>query len=181
VEGSPFVTRRDDPRVPPVPKRRVDVTETSLEMVYSRGRATLAVVQAVACLTLAGCGGGGDAADDSQFPQSDEQEQEQEQEHALAAPAHSSGAKITLHSATVSWTAPVQNTDGTPLTDVAGYIIRYGKSPTSLTKSIVVSDPGLTTGTVGGLRAGTYFFSVATRNSAGAMSTASNLVSKTVP
>jgi len=81
----------------------------------------------------------------------------------------------------VSWTAPVVNTDGRPLTDVAGYVIRYGKSPTSLTKSIVVSDPGLTTGTVGGLRAGTYFFSVATRNSAGAMSTASNLVSKTVP
>lgn len=149
-------------------------------MMYSRGRATLAVAQAVACLTLAGCGGGGDATDDSHSPQSDEQEQEQV--HALAAPAHSlNGAKITLYSATVSWTAPVQNTDGTPLTDVAGYVIRYGKSPTSLTKSIVVSDPGLTTGAVGGLRAGTYYFSVATRNSAGAVSTASNLVSKTVP
>ena len=219
-------------------KRRVDATETSPEMVYSRGRATLAVVQAVACLTLAGCGGGGDAADDSQFPQSDEQELEPEPEHvhALAAPANStwvtiategnsfsfSGTKtvrygvdtrwvqksvtnggkctntffgkdpaygvrkfcqtlVPTYSAIVSWTAPVVNTDGTPLTDVNGYVISYGTSPTGLTKSMVVSDPGLTTGTVSNLAAGTYYFSIVTRNSTGTSSTASTVVSKTVP
>ena len=85
------------------------------------------------------------------------------------------------HSATVSWTAPVQNTDGTPLTDVAGYVISFGTSPTRLTKSIVVSDPGLTTGTVRALPAGTYYFSVATRNSSGVLSNGSTVVSKTVP
>jgi len=81
----------------------------------------------------------------------------------------------------VSWTAPVQNTNGTPLTDVAEYVISYGTSPTSLTKSLIVSNPGLTTGTVTGLAAGTHYFSVATRNSAGALSTATSVVSRTVP
>jgi len=81
----------------------------------------------------------------------------------------------------VSWTAPVVNTDGTPLTDVNGYVISYGTSPTGLTKSMVVSDPGLTTGTVSNLAAGTYYFSIVTRNSTGTSSTASTVVSKTVP
>ena len=81
----------------------------------------------------------------------------------------------------MSWTAPVVNTDGTPLTDVNGYVVSYGTSPTSLTKSMVVSDPGLTTGTGSNLPAGTYYFSGATRNSTGASSTASTPVAKTVP
>jgi hypothetical protein len=75
----------------------------------------------------------------------------------------------------------VENTDGTPLTDVNGYVITYGTSPTSLSQSFVVSAPGLTTGTVTGLAAGIYYFSVATRNSTGAASSGSNVVSKTVP
>ena len=147
-------------------------------MACSRSRTAWAVAQAVVYLALAGCGGGGDATDDSQAPQSEEQEQEHVE--ALAAPS-ANGAKAMPHSATVSWTASVQNTDGTPLTDVAGYVIRYGTSPTSLTKSIVVSDPGLTTGTVRSLPAGTYYFSVATRNSSGVLSNGSTVVSKTVP
>ena len=147
-------------------------------MVFTRSRTGLALAQAVAYLTVAGCGGGSEATDDPQGPRSDEQGHV----YALAASAPSSnGAKITRYSATVSWTAPVQNTDGTPLTDVAGYVISYGRSPNRLTKSIVVSDPGLTTGTVTGLAAGNYYFSVATRNSTGALSTASSVVSKTVP
>jgi hypothetical protein len=46
---------------------------------------------------------------------------------------------------------------------------------------MVVSDPGLTVGTIRGLSAGTYYFSVATRNSVGTLSTSSSVVSKTVP
>jgi hypothetical protein len=81
----------------------------------------------------------------------------------------------------VSWTAPVQNTDGAPLTDVTGYVISYGTSPTNLSKSIVVSGPGVTSGTVTGLAAGTHYFSVTTRNSAGTLSNPSTVVSRTVP
>ena len=147
-------------------------------MAYSRSRTAWAVAQAVVYLALAGCGGGGDATDDSQAPQSEEQAQGHV--GALVAPS-AKEARAMTHSATVSWTAPVQNTDGTPLTDVAGYVISFGTSPTSLTKSIVVSDPGLTTGTVRALPAGTYYFSVATRNSSGALSNGSTVVSKTVP
>ena len=44
-----------------------------------------------------------------------------------------------------------------------------------------VSGIGLTTGTVTGLSAGTYYFSVATRNSTGMASAASTPVAKTVP
>lgn len=75
----------------------------------------------------------------------------------------------------------MQNTDGTTLTDVAAYVITYGTSPTNLTKSMVLSDPGLTTGTITGLAAGTHYFSVSTRNSTGVSSTPSSVVSRTVP
>jgi hypothetical protein len=75
----------------------------------------------------------------------------------------------------------VQNTDGTTLTDVTGYVINYGTSPINLSQSVVISNVGVTTGTITGLPAGTYYFSVATRNSTGGASVGSSVVAKTVP
>ena len=48
-------------------------------------------------------------------------------------------------SVTLSWTAPTENTNGTALTDLAGYWIYYGTSANALTKSTKVSNPGLAT------------------------------------
>ena len=59
-------------------------------------------------------------------------------------------------SATVSWTAPTKNTNGSSLTDLASYKILFGNSSTSLTKSQTVSDPKATSATVAALAPGTW-------------------------
>lgn len=87
----------------------------------------------------------------------------------------------TTYSATVSWSVPLLNTDGTPLADVSGYRIHYGTSPASLPFSMSVSGAGVTSGVISGLTAGTYYFAVGTLNSAGIESVPSNPASKTVP
>jgi hypothetical protein len=46
--------------------------------------------------------------------------------------------------ATLSWQAPTQNTDGTALTDLAGYRIVYGTSQSALNQTITISNPGTT-------------------------------------
>ena len=47
-------------------------------------------------------------------------------------------------SATVSWTAPTQNTDATPLTDLAGYRIAYATGPVMNTEGREVAVAGPT-------------------------------------
>ena len=86
-----------------------------------------------------------------------------------------------LGSATLSWSAPSQNTDGSTLSDLAGYNVYYGTSPTNLTNKIVVASAGTTTYTVGSLPSGTYYFAVSAYNVNGVESTPSNVGSKTIP
>lgn len=43
--------------------------------------------------------------------------------------------------ATLSWAAPTTNTDGTPLTDLAGYTIEYGTSSGALDQSVTIASP----------------------------------------
>ena len=90
-------------------------------------------------------------------------------------------APTTNGSATLSWTPPTQNTDGTPLNNLAGHRIQYGTSANALTQTIDVNNPGLTTYVVTGLSSGNWFFSVKAYDSGGAESANSNAVSKTIP
>ena len=83
-------------------------------------------------------------------------------------------------SATLTWTAPSQNTDGSTLADLAGYNVYYGTSPTSLTNKIAIANPGATNYTVGNLGSGTYYFAVSAYNVSGIESTPSNIGSKTI-
>lgn len=83
-------------------------------------------------------------------------------------------------SATLSWAAPTENTDGTPVTDLAGYHIYYGTSEGAMTNTITVTSPTETSYVVNGLSAGTYYFSVVAYNSAGVDSADSNTASKTI-
>lgn len=83
-------------------------------------------------------------------------------------------------SATLSWTAPTQNTDGTTLTNLAGYRIHYGTSATVLSQTIQVSNAGLTTYMIENLSPGTYYFAVKAYTSTGTESESSNVVSKTI-
>ena len=76
---------------------------------------------------------------------------------------------------------PLFNTNGTPLTDVTGYRVHYGTSPTNLTRSVLVSGVGITSRVISGLAPGTYYFAVTTLNSTGTESDRSNAAAKTVP
>jgi hypothetical protein len=83
-------------------------------------------------------------------------------------------------SATISWTAPTKNSNGTSLTDLASYKIVFGNSSTSLTKSQSVSDPKATSATVAALATGTWYFAVRAINSKGVESPNSGIAQKSV-
>jgi hypothetical protein len=84
-------------------------------------------------------------------------------------------------SATLSWAAPTTNTDGSTITNLAGFRIQYGTSATALTQTIEVSNPGIATYVVSGLSSGNWFFAVRAYNTSGAESANSSVVSKAVP
>jgi hypothetical protein len=88
--------------------------------------------------------------------------------------------------ATLSWTAPTQNTDGSALTDLAGFKIYAGtvQGGPYGDVSITISNPTTTTFVVPGLAEGTtYFFVTTAFNSASPVqeSDFSNEVSKLIP
>jgi hypothetical protein len=90
-------------------------------------------------------------------------------------------AAPTTGSATLTWVAPTVNTDGTPLTDLAGYFVRYGTAAGTYTTNLRLSDPTLGTYIVQNLPSGTYFFTVAAFDTSDNVSANSNEVSKTLP
>ncbi len=81
-------------------------------------------------------------------------------------------------SATLTWNPPTTNTDGTSLTDLAGYKVYYGTSSGGYTSVITVGN--VTTYVIGNLAPGTYYFAVTAYDSAGTESTYSNQASKTI-
>jgi hypothetical protein len=84
-------------------------------------------------------------------------------------------------SATLSWTPPTQNTDGSSLSNLAGYRIVYGRTASSLDQTVQVANAGTSGYTVTGLSSGTWYFRVKAYNSSGAESDVSNAGSKTIP
>ncbi len=88
---------------------------------------------------------------------------------------------ISLGSATLSWTAPTQNEDGTPLTDLAGYRLYWGTTPGSFTDSVEIDNPSVTTYLVENLAPGTYEFVATAYNSAGVESRYSGTATRVIP
>ena len=82
--------------------------------------------------------------------------------------------------ATLSWTAPTENTDGTTLSNLTGYRIRYGTSANALTNTIVIENASVTTFVVEDLSPATWYFAVTAVNSTGAESTYSNVANKQI-
>lgn len=83
--------------------------------------------------------------------------------------------------ATLTWMAPTTNTNGSALTDLAGYHIHYGNSPSALSKVIDVANPGTTSYTVGSLASGTWYFAMSAYTTSGLESALSNTGSKAIP
>jgi hypothetical protein len=86
----------------------------------------------------------------------------------------------TTGTATLSWTAPTENTNGTPLTNLAGYHIYYGTSAGAWTSTITILDPTETSYVVDGLAGGTYYFAIVAFNSEGDDGPQSNVGSKKI-
>jgi hypothetical protein len=80
----------------------------------------------------------------------------------------------------LSWLAPTTNTNGTPLTDLAGYVITYGTNAAAMTQSVNVTDPSTTSYTLQGLVSGTWYFTVSACATDGTQSTPSSVGSKTI-
>jgi hypothetical protein len=83
----------------------------------------------------------------------------------------------TTGSATVNWTPPTQNTDGSTLTDLAGVIIYYGTSPYSLGQQVQVASTTQTSYTISNLAVGTWYFGGVAYTTTGVQSAMSSLVS----
>lgn len=124
---------------------------------------------AVAVLMLTGCGGGGSGANSSAASV------------ATSPPPSSSTPSPTVdNSATLSWTAPSDNSNGSALTDLAGYHIYYGTTPGALTNTVNITNPGTLSYTVTNLGAGTWYFAISAYTNSGLQSAMSNVGSKTI-
>jgi hypothetical protein len=88
--------------------------------------------------------------------------------------------QISNGSATVNWTPPTSNTDGSTLTSLSGYRIYYGTAGNSLTQSVQVANVGLTSYTLTNLTGGAWYFGVSAYTSGGQESALSNVVSKQI-
>ncbi|WP_129776060.1 putative Ig domain-containing protein [Peristeroidobacter soli] len=83
-------------------------------------------------------------------------------------------------SATLSWTPPTSNTNGSTLSNLAGYRIYYGTSSSNLSRTIQVANAGMTRYVVPDLAAGTWYFAIRSYTTTGAESANSNTGSKVV-
>ena len=88
--------------------------------------------------------------------------------------------QVVTGSVTLSWDAPTENTDDSPLTNLAGYAFYYGTSPGTYPNRLQVNDPSITRYVVENLPAATYYFVAVAINSDGIESGYSNEAVRTI-
>ena len=88
--------------------------------------------------------------------------------------------QVSNGTATVNWTPPLDNTDGSVITNLVGYKIHYGTSSTNLSQTVQIANVGLTSYMLSNLGSGTWYFGVTAYNSGGGESALSNISSKTI-
>lgn len=96
-----------------------------------------------------------------------------------ASPATSAAAAPVSRSASaeLSWEAPTTNTNGSALTDLAGYRIYYGENRAKLSAAVDIKTIGVQTYVIDNLSAGTWYFAIMAVTSAGRESRLSDIVS----
>lgn len=72
-----------------------------------------------------------------------------------------------LGTITLSWLPPTANSDGSPLRDLAGYRLYYGRSSREYDHEIHIVNPGVTDYVVENLVADEYYFSATAVNASG--------------
>ena len=75
----------------------------------------------------------------------------------------------------LNWTAPIENTDGTPLLDLVAFKIYYGRARGRYPYSIRIDNPSIDTFLVDNLLPATYYVVATSINSAGVESAYSNV------
>lgn len=135
---------------------------------------------AVAVLALSGCGNGSGGSSPSSSVSSNSQPVVSASQSTATQSTTPSTPAPTNNSATLTWTPPTTNTNGSALTDLAGYEIHYGTSPGALTNTINIANPGATTYVVTNLTAGTWYFAMSAYTNTGLASPLSNVGSKTI-
>ncbi|MEP7311180.1 MAG: fibronectin type III domain-containing protein, partial [Pseudomonadota bacterium] len=95
-------------------------------------------------------------------------------------PAANPASVSNFGTASLSWTPPTAHTDGSQISNLAGYNIYYGTSSATMTNKIQITNPGLTAYTVADLASGTYYFGITAYTAAGTESDISAVGSKTI-
>jgi hypothetical protein len=83
-------------------------------------------------------------------------------------------------SALLSWTPPTRNTDGTVLTDLAGFRVYWGTVAGTYPNSVTIQNPGLSSYVVDQLTPGTWYFVTSAVNTRGTESALTPPRSKTI-
>ena len=79
-----------------------------------------------------------------------------------------------------SWTAPTENNNGSPLTNLAGYKIHYGTASQDYSEVVALNNPSLNRYVLDSLPKGTYYFAITAYNSAGIESNLSGEITATL-
>jgi hypothetical protein len=158
---------------------------------FGAGRLVTVLMMSSFAIALAGCGGESGSAAAGSATSSSGSGSTQPTTIADSAPTDTSGGStggsgstggttggsttpttpppVAASSSTValSWEAPTQNTNGTTITDLAGYKIHYGTASSNYTQTVAVKNAGLTRYVVDTLPTGTYYFAITAYNTQG--------------
>jgi hypothetical protein len=91
--------------------------------------------------------------------------------------------QVSNGTAELTWTPVTSNTNGSVLTDLAGYHVHYGTSANAMNTVVALENPSLTTYLVTNLSSGTWYFGVTAYATDGteSESTLPNIGQKTIP
>ena len=88
--------------------------------------------------------------------------------------------QMSAGNATLDWMPPTENTDGSALTNLAGYKVHFGTKPDELTHVEKLANPGLTSYVVDNLSTGTWYFAISSYSTNGIESHNSSVVSTAI-
>jgi Putative Ig domain len=100
--------------------------------------------------------------------------------HSFGITVPSGGSSLPPSAVTLAWTPPTENTNGSTLTNLAGYHIYYGTAQSNLNEVVDVTNPGLASYVLSDLTSGTWYFALTSVNSAGVESARSTVISTVV-
>jgi hypothetical protein len=92
----------------------------------------------------------------------------------------SQGAELPPAAVTIAWTPPTENTNGSALTNLAGYHLYYGTSQSNLNQVVDITNPGLANYVLSSLSSGTWYFALTSVNTQGVESVRSAVISTVV-